>query len=132
MPRTQDPDYRPPREYVPVFRYEADSLGDWKIDRGRDISRNTWGFFVAMCCIPGPGWVIALLWLPVAIIQGHNAKKMIREGEEEGGRGKGWRGFGSESIASNMWERECGPNVRRVNAPFRPPAHLVGEENETL
>lgn len=111
-------------QYVPSYSYKADSLSQWKIERGADISRKTWGTWIACLFVP-PLFIVSILGLPIFLWYGHKGKSLRQEGEAEGAEGRGWRGRGSESIAENMWERECGPEVRRVDAPLTPPASLL-------
>lgn len=100
------------------------SLADWKVERGADKRNNVWAAWISFMVMP-PLTLVAIFGLPIFIWEGHKGKVMQREGEAEGGVGRGWRGKGSESVPQTSWNLECGPNVRRYKAPINPPAYLL-------
>lgn len=117
---------------VELFGYNAESLAQWKVERGTDRSDNAFGLIFCLLLFPGPGWVCAILLFPFALYNYVQGKKLIKEGKEEGGWNRGYRTTGSESISTNAWEREVSPRVRRVPAPIGPPAHLRQEQPRHL
>lgn len=97
--------------------YEA-QLAQWKIERGKDIKSNAWGFVTGLLFTIPP---LALLAIPYGIYASVKGNRMIREGEAENGSPRPRVQRGSKFVPAVKEEVRGGPGLRRFEASIHPP-----------
>lgn len=112
----------------PAYREHYDSLAQWKVERGTDWGSSAWAP-MTLLLLP-PLWPFLLIYLPFAFYRGRQAKKLWKEGRDEGGAGRPRVVPLSPFVgAASDFERRVDAGVRRYDASPYPPKYLRTVEN---